>query len=111
MIDTYISIPKPKVQEKSSFTATVYFRDSDAGTTPTTARYRVDCVSTGEAIRAWTNLTPAESIEITLTPDDNKIVSSQRREERRQLTIETNTGLDTQTRERVFWTVKNIEEF
>lgn len=111
MINTYTKIPKAKVQEKSSFTATVYFRDDNAGTTPTTARYRIDCRTTGDAIRAWTDLTPAESIEITITPDDNKIVSYQRREERRQLTIETNTDLDTQTRERVYWTVENIEEF
>lgn len=111
MINTYIIIPRNAVQEKSSFTATVYFRDADASTVPTTARYRIDCSTTGEAIRAWTDLTPAASIEITITPDDNKIVSTQRREERRQITVETNTDLYTQTRERAYWTVKSIDEF
>lgn len=107
--ETYIVIPKNNVQEKSSFTATVYFRNGDASTTPTTARYRIDCSTTGEAIRAWTDLTPATSIAISITPDDNKIVSQ--REERRQITVETNTDLDSQTRERVYWIVKSIEEF
>ena len=111
MTEIYVKIPKNAVQEKSSFTATVSFRDGDTSTVPTTARYRVDCNTTGDAIRAWTDLTPAASIDVTLTPDDNKIVSSYYRDERRQLTIETNTDLSTQTRERVFWTVKNIEEF
>lgn len=111
MTSTYIIIPKTKVDEGTSFTATAYFRDGDASTVPTTARYRVDCSSTGKAIRAWTDLTPAASINITLTPDDNQIVSNTRSEERRQLTVETNTALDTQTRERIFWTVDSIEEF
>lgn len=110
-MNTYIKIPRPKVEEKSSFTATAYFRDGDAGTTPTTARYRIDDITSGDNIRAWTDLTPAESIDITITPDDNQITTSGKRENRRQLTVETNTDLDTQTRERVFWTVKNIEEF
>lgn len=111
MTDTYIIIPKTKVDEGTSFTATANFRLADAATTPTTARYRVDCATTGKAIRAWTDLTPASSIDITLTPDDNQIVSNTRHSERRQLTVETNTDLDTQTRERVFWSVKTIEEF
>jgi hypothetical protein len=111
MISTYITIPNDKVQEESSFTATVYFRDVDTATVPTTARYRIDDRTTGDAIRAWTDLTPAASIEISITPDDNKIVSSSRRSERRQITVETNTGLDTQTRERAFWTVNSIDEF
>lgn len=111
MISTYTKIPKHQVQEKSSFTATAYFRDLDASVVPTTVRYRIDDVFTGDSLRDWTSLTPAESINIPITPDDNQIVSSTRRSERRQLTIETNTDLDTQTRELVFWAVKRIEQF
>jgi len=110
-MNTYITLPKNRFQEGSSFTATAYFRLGNASTVPTTARYRIDDSTTGDAIRAWTDLTPAASIEIAITPDDNQIVSSTRREERRQITIETNTGLDTQTRERLTWVVKRIEEF
>lgn len=111
MISTYIVIPQDAVQEGSSFTATAYFRVLDASTVPTTVRYRIDGISTGKKIRDWTSLTPAASIAFTITPDDNEIVSNTRREERRQLTVETNTDLDTQTRERIFWNVKRIEEF
>jgi len=111
MVNAYIVLPQGSTQEKSSFTATVYFRESNAATTPTTARYRIDDNSTGDSIRGWTDLTPAVSIEITIEPDDNQIVSSTRREERRQITIEANTGLSTQTRELAYWTVKRIEEF
>lgn len=110
-METYVKIPKPRVDEKTSFTATAYFRSDDAADTPTTARYRIDCATTGKAIRGWTSLTPATSIAITITPDDNQIVSLTRSNERRQLTLETNTDLSTQTRERVFWTVDSIPEF
>ena len=110
-MNTYITIPKNTVDEGTSFTATAIFRTGDAADTPTTARYRIDCASTGKAIRAWTDLTPGTSIDITITPDDNQIVSNTRSKERRQLTVETNTDLDTQTRERIFWSVKTIDEF
>ena len=111
MISTFIIIPQRPIQEKSSFVATVKFRLIDASTVPTTVRYRIDGSTTGEAIRAWTDLTPAESIDIEITPDDNKVLTNSRREERKQITIETNTDLDTQTRERAYWTVKSIDEF
>ena len=111
MINTYIVIPQNKVQEGSSFTATANFRLLDASTTPTTARYRIDDARTAGIIRDWTDLTPATSIDIDITPADNVVISSIRNSERRQLTVETNTGLDTQTRERIYWTVENIREF
>ncbi len=111
MIETYINIPKHKVCEDSSFTATVRFRLIDAATIPTTARYRIDDKFTEQIIRDWTTLTPASSIAITITPADNASVAIIRREERRQITIETNNGLDTQTRARAYWTVQTIEEF
>jgi len=111
MIDIYVNIPKHKVQEGSSFTATAYFRLIDASTVPTTARYRIDCSTTGDAVRAWTDLTPAASIEIAITPADNAIISNTGLDERKQLTVETDTGLDTQRRERVFYNVSNIHEY
>jgi len=111
MINTYIRIPQGNVEEESSFTATVYFRLADASTVPTTVRYRIDDDYSGDEVRGWTDLTPAASIEITITPDDNKSVNGSRREERRLLTIEANTDLDTQTRERIAWTVKTIYQF
>jgi len=111
MINIYVNLPRLELQEGSSVTATAYFRDVDASTVPTTARYRIDCSTTGDAVRAWTDLTPAASIDIDLTPDDTAIVSNTRRDERKQLTVEVNTDLDTQVRERVFYIVKNINEF
>ena len=111
MITTFIVIPDNSVKEKSSFTATAYFRLLDASTTPTTARYRVDDVTTGKKIRDWTDLTPATSIEIALTPDDNAMSTGTTRIERRRITVETNTDLDTQVREMAYWSVENIEEF
>ena len=75
------------------------------------ARYRVDDVTTSKEIRDWTDLTPATSIEIALTPDDNAMSTGTTRIERRRITVETNTDLDTQVREFAYWSVENIEEF
>lgn len=111
MINTYIVLPWDKIQEDSSFTATIKFRLVDASTVPTTVRYRIDCTTTLKKIRDWTSLTPAASIDVIITPADNEIVSDARRRERRQITVETNTGLSTQTRERVWWNVHRIPEF
>lgn len=111
MITTFIKIPKHNVDEGSSFTATASFRLVDASTVPTTVRYRIDDDYTGDEVRTWTDLTPAASISISITPADNASINGSRREERKQLTVETNTDLDTQTRERVYWTVKNIYQF
>ena len=111
MTDIYITIPRFTYDEGTTFVATANFRSGDASAVPTTARYRVDCKTTGKKITDWTTLTPAASISITMSADDNQIVSTGRQKERRQLTVESDTDLSTQTRERIFWTVRNIEEF
>lgn len=111
MTETYINIPRHKVQEESSFTATVSFRDIDAAVIPVSVRYRIDDKFTEQIIRDWKAVAPAAVITIGITPSDNKVVAITRREERRQITIETDTGLETQTRERGYWTVQSIEEF
>lgn len=107
-MEIYIKLPKPKTQEGSSFVATAYFRDSEASTVPTTAQYRVDCLTTGKEITDWTTLTPAASISITITPTHNAIQSQSNTRERKQLTVESNTDLTTQVRQTTYWDVENI---
>lgn len=111
MIDIYIQTPQDNVPEGSSFDATAYFRLSDAGTTPTTARYRIDNITTGLNMRDWTDLTPAESITIPVTPADTATRSSYSSKERMQMTVEVNTGLSTQVRKQHDFIVENIRAF
>jgi hypothetical protein len=109
MAIVYLSLPVIDIDEGSSATAIMQVRDGDAATTPTTARYRIDCLTTGNTVRGWTELTPADAISIVLDYTDNAILASQNRKERKQITAEIDTGLSTQYRARGFWSVKNNE--
>jgi hypothetical protein len=112
MPDTFIKIPFPKFKEGSSFVATAYFRNSsDAATAPTTAQYRVDCLTTGKILTDWTDLTPAASNAITITATENAIQSVGNKTEKKQLTVQADQNTDTQTRDVSIWKIDNIRNF
>lgn len=111
MPDTYIKIPFLKQQEGSSFTATAYFRNADAAEAPTTAKFRLDCLTTGKVLQDWTTLTPAASISISITATHNAIQNQSNRFEKKQLTVSSNHGTATQHRETAQWMVENIRGF
>lgn len=108
MTDTFIKLPDPEVQERSSITVTAYFRDSDnAAEAPTTIHYRIDDLTTGDAIKAWTSVSAAASASITVTSAENKIVSNGNTRERRQITVSADKGTTTETRDTAEWFVVN----
>ena len=91
-----IRIPDFIFNEGSSFTATVNFRDraSQAASTPTTIHYRIDCLSTGTTIVDWTAVS---------SPAGDK------KTELKQLTVQADRGLTTQSTGRVLYRVRNLE--
>ena len=105
-----ISIPVPLVTEAGSFTATAYFRTraTKAASAPTTADYKIMCISTGVTVRDWTALTPAASIAIPITYEDNAIQRGSNMAERKSITVRADAGLDTQQIHNRTWIVKNI---
>lgn len=111
MPDVYITIPKPIVEERNGFTATSYYRDGDAGSAPTTARYRIDCLTTNTTLVDWTSLTPGESIAIAVASGTNRIISNSNRFEKKQLTVAADHGTSTETRDVVNWKVRNTRAF
>lgn len=54
---------------------------------PTALSYRIDCVTSGQVVRALTPLTPAATVEITLTPADTAIVNPRNNQETKRLTV------------------------
>ena len=100
-----ITIPRPKVQEGSAFTATAYFRDraTAAASTPTNIKYRVDCLTTGTVLADWTTVSPATTATIAVTSTHNAIQSAGT--ERKQITVAADYGLATQVTESVTWEV------
>lgn len=105
-----IIIPRTRVNEGSAFTATAYFRDraTSLGSAPATAKYRVDNLTTGQALTDWTTLTPATSIQIPVTATHNAIQSDSNERENVQLTVAGDVGLSTQVRNAVMWSVENL---
>ena len=109
MTDVHISIPVIKTQEGSSFNATAYFRSAGTASASTTAKYRVDCLTTGKELTDWTTITPAVSITIALTATHNAIQWQTNRIEKKQLIVASDPGGAGQTRDKATWIVENIE--
>ena len=102
-----IQIPRPKVREGSAFTATAYFRDraTSAASTPTSIKYRVDCLTTGRTLTDWTTVSAASSATIAITSTNNAIQA--RGTESKQLTVAADYGLATQVTESAVWEVED----
>lgn len=108
MTDIFIQIPQLKQQEGSSFTATAYGRNGQTAEAPTTAKYRLDCLTTGTKLTDWTTLTPAASMAISITSTENAIQDQSNRFEKKQLTVAANPDTATQYRAVAIWKVENI---
>ena len=107
MAEVYITLPQLQFSEGASMVATAYFREGDTAETPTTASYRIDCLTSGVEIKDWTSLTPAESIAIDITATENAIQNQGNRFEKKQITVARNPDLDTQVRRTKTWKVIN----
>lgn len=57
-------------------------------TTPSSLRYRIDDVLSGQAIISWTTVAPANPTVITVAPTNNTIRNTGNDFERRQIMIE-----------------------
>ena len=108
MTDTFIKLGN-HVKERNSTTVTAYFRDSsNAAEVPTTIHYRIDDLTTGTAVKAWTSVSAASSVTISVTSSENRIISDSNVRERRQITVSADKGLDGETRDTAEWFIENI---
>ena len=60
--------------------------------TPTTVVYRIDDVRSGTEIRGATAVSAASTVEITLSPADNRILSAAQNYETRRVTVVASYG-------------------
>ena len=103
-------LPKSRFKEGSAFPLPVYLRlrSTAAAATPTTIKYRLDCLTTGNEIVDWTTVSAASNFTISVTGTHNAIQSDGNRYEVKQLTVMTDQDLSTQHRESVDWIVENL---
>lgn len=99
---------KHNERSKVTITATPSTTDGSAFT-PTTARYRVDDFDTGTSMVGWTTLTPSTSMTFSISGPTNKILSRNKREEIKVVTIQTDLGLDSEHNEEYFYALKNLQ--
>jgi len=77
------------INEGSSATMVVAFLDADGvAAVPTSVRYRVDCLTTGAEVTAWTSITAASSVSVPLLPTENVMQSESNASETRRVTVE-----------------------
>lgn len=59
----------------------------DASAPPTSLTYRVDCLTTGQAVRPFTPIAPVSEGEIVLTADDTAILGPTNQSETKRITL------------------------
>lgn len=82
-----------RVTEKTALALVLKsFGATNAPITPSTLRYRIDCLATGKEILAWTPLTPGNEVSIIITPEQNTVVARSNNVERKRVTFEADSG-------------------
>src|SRR5688572_9643249 len=96
--------------EEDAFVWTYKFLDTGGlPSIPTTARYRIECLTTQRMMRDWTEITPASEVEIIITSSDNAINNNRNSTERRLIIIQSNYDTDTQKSTTDEWVVRNLQ--
>lgn len=96
------------VNEGTTAYLTVAFLDkTGAAALPVAVSYRIDCLSSGAAVKAATSVTPATSVEITLSATDNAILAGLPAE-RRRVTVEATYAGSEAVRDQYDYDLRNL---
>jgi hypothetical protein len=109
MAEVYIQIPRKEIVEGAYFNGTAHFRSGDTSAVPTSARWRLDNLTTGRNVTAWTTITPAASATLVVGP--NTMEQHCRKNVLMQITVESDTGLTTQDRSTKDYRIVNNRAF
>jgi hypothetical protein len=100
------------VNESSAMTVRArFFNETGALVSPTTSRYLIRDVSNDRLVRDWTSLSPAATVDISVTATDNELYESARRNrkfERRVVTVQADTGTPTQRTDEIEYWVRDL---
>jgi hypothetical protein len=95
-------------RQKAKFT----FEDEERHRfTPTSIRYRVHDRESGDELIAWTAVTPASQVQITIPASANRILDDCNRYEYRVVTVQSDFGTDDQLSDEDEYRVKNLSGF
>lgn len=98
-----------RVNEKSTAYLSVTFRNkTGAAQAPSTASYRIDDVATGREVRDDTEITPADTVELTLSVADNTLLNAIAAVEQRRVTVTGTYGAGDAVRSEYIYEVTNL---
>ena len=96
--------------EKGQVTVTAHPRDRNGALfIPSNARYRIDDLVSRNALVAWTSLTAAKSMTITIPASVNAIIDSTKKFETKVVTVEVDHGTSSARPDEIFYRVKNLQ--
>ena len=100
-----------KVNEKTSFRVTTTFLDdNNAVATPSSARYRIDCLTNKQQILDWTAIgSLSTQVTINITSDQNAIINDANSEERKELVVESTNASGQASISNVRWDAVNLQ--
>ena len=99
------------IDEESSAYLTVTFKDKDGQpAAPSSASYRIDCLTNDQEVRADTDLTPAPSVEIHLDSNDNAIINQDKQTETRLVTVKATYGANDGINAPYKYNVRNLKK-
>ena len=76
------------VNERTTAYLVLTFKDKDGNlVTPQSITYNIHCLTNNIEIRGNTSVTPDTSVEITITPTENRIIDPNNKYERRLITV------------------------
>lgn len=89
------------------------FRDKNGNLeAPASARYRIDCKTTGTAVRAWTAIAGPISVQpVTISSSDTAIITVTNEVELKVVTIEGINGADDNVSHETIYEVKNLSYY
>jgi hypothetical protein len=84
------------INENTTLTLTLTFEDENGdAVTPSAARYKLDDVSSGASVLAWTAFSPSSSThDLVITATQNAVIDSTKSREKRVVTVEITYGMD-----------------
>lgn len=99
------------VNEASAMTVRArFFNESGDLVVPTSARYLIRDISNDRLVRDWTALSPAATVDISVTASDNDLYNTRRsgRFEKRVLTVQADEGTATQRTDEIEYWIRNL---
>jgi len=98
----------PSIEEKDQYPVRVTIKDADAvPVSPSTLRYKVDCITTQTAVIPWTYIAALSQVDIVIPSSANAIVNNRNAKETKRITVQANSDSESQINKRYDYNVIN----